>query len=320
MNSRKRSTCCGLLALLLVIVALPAHATSPGKNGRIAFVRFNSAVGFFFLYTVNPDGTDERLLTTLPSFFSDWSPDGKRIAFDFFDSDGNEQIATINPDGTDLKQLTSGPGIHEVPNWSPDGSKLVFDYSPLLPEEPGFFTSIYEMNADGSNSHLVTTTIDTFDVEPKYSPDGKEILFVRIRRDITPPDGFQPEALLVMNLDGSSVRQLTPWGVAEHPNWSPRGRWITFDENTPFPDQIHPFRVSHIFRIHSDGSNLEVVFNGTEFRGVRNATFSPDGIKMLFTHHGDIEVIDLKTRQVSKVIKTSQFIETNASWGVKPVN
>lgn len=317
MNSRKSFMFCGLVVLMFAIVAFPAHATSPGKNGRIVFARLNPTTGFFVLFTVNPDGTDERLLTALPSFFSDWSPDGKRIAFDFFESDGNEQIATINPDGTDMRQLTSGPGIHEVPNWSPDGSKLVFDYSPLLPDEPGFFTSVYEMNADGGNPHLVTKTNDTFDVEPKYSPDGKEILFVRIRRDITPADGFQPEALLVMKLDGSSVRQLTPWGVAEHPNWSPDSRQITFDENTPFSDQIHPVRVSHIFRMHPDGSDLQVVYNGTELKGVRNATYSPDGTKMLFTQHGDIEIIDLKTRQVSKVINTSQFIETNASWGVK---
>jgi Tol biopolymer transport system component len=120
-----------------------------------------------------------------------------------------------------------------------------------------------------------------------------------------------------MNSDGSAVRQMTPWGVAEHPNWSSNGRWITFDENTPFPDQTHPFRVSHLFRMRSDGSHLEVVFNGTDARGVRNPTFSPDGTKMLFTFHGDIAVLDLKTRDVTRVTKTETVIETNASWGVK---
>lgn len=317
MNFRQSYKSCGLLILFVALAGLPASATFPSKNGRVAFGRFNPVTGWYVLYTANPDGTDEKLLSTLPCNFSDWAPDGKRIAFDFFDDEGNQQIATINPDGTDLRHVTSGHGIREAPNWSPDGSKLVFDYSSLFPEEPGFFTSIYEMNADGSNPHLVTTTTNTFDIEPKYSPDGEEILFVRIRRDITPPDGFQPDALLVMNSDGSAVRQLTPWGMAEHPNWSPRRRWIVFDEDTPFPDQIHPSRVSRIFRIHPDGSSLEVVFNGTEFRGVRNATFSPDGTKTLFTQHGDIQFIDLKTKQVSKPIKTPRFIETNASWGVK---
>ena len=318
MKSRKNVWFLSLSLLLMAFAALPAHATFPGKNGRIAFARFNPTLGGFLLYTANPDVTDEKQLTTLPSAFSDWAPDGKRIAFDFFDKDGNQQIATINPDGTDLKQLTSGHGIHEAPNWSPDGSKLLFDYSPLLPDEAGFFTSIYQMDSDGSNPHLVTTSSDTFDVEPKYSPDGNEVLFVRIRRDITPSDGFQAEAILVMNLDGSTVRQLTPWGVVEHPNWGPRGRWITFDENTFYPDQSHPSVTSQLFRVRPDGSNLEVLFNGRDFNDVRKPTFSPDGTKIIFTLGGDIAVMDLETRQITRVIKTWRFFETNASWGVKP--
>src|ERR1700674_5922553 len=118
------------LAAFLLLGALSAHATFPGKNGRIAFGRYDPAIGWFRLYTANPDGTDVQPLTHVASSFSDWSADGKRIAFDFFDDDGNEQIATINPDGSDMKAITSGHGIHEVPSWSPNGSQIAFDYSP----------------------------------------------------------------------------------------------------------------------------------------------------------------------------------------------
>lgn len=38
----------------LTAAAIPAYATFPGKNGRIAFGRFDSNIGDVDLYTANP--------------------------------------------------------------------------------------------------------------------------------------------------------------------------------------------------------------------------------------------------------------------------
>jgi Tol biopolymer transport system component len=308
-----------LFCLLVIFLALgSAQATFPGENGRIAFGRYDPAIGWFRLYTANPDGTDVQPLTHVASSFSDWSADGKRIAFDFFDDDGNEQIATINPDGSHMKAITSGPGIHEVPSWSPDGSQIAFDYSPST-GGTDFFTSLYVMNADGSNPHLVTPTGDTFDVEPRFSPDGKQITFVRIRRDLVGEDGFQPEAVFVMHADGTSVRQLTPWGSTEHPTWTPDSRWIVFDYDVGFPDQDHPRVLSTIFRIRPDGSKLEVLYNGRNRKGVHKPIFSPDGKKILFgLATGDIWVVNLDGSHATNLTNTPDLDENYPSWGVKP--
>ena len=120
-----------LLSTVLLLAAVPAHATFPGVNGRIAFGRYNPAIDGWQLYTANPDGTDVQPLTFVSSGFSDWRADGKRIAFDFFDSDGNEQIATINPDGSGLEQITFGSGIHEVPRSDRNSDRI--RYSPPCP-------------------------------------------------------------------------------------------------------------------------------------------------------------------------------------------
>src|SRR5262245_43510560 len=120
--------------VLLALAAIPALATFPGENGRIAFGRRDPNIGDFDLYTANSDGSDIQQLTFVPSFFSDWRADGNRIAFDFVDADGNEQIATINPDGSNQQQITFGPGIHEVPSWSPDGIHISLDYSTPFPD------------------------------------------------------------------------------------------------------------------------------------------------------------------------------------------
>ncbi len=124
-----RVTCC-LFVLLLSLVAFafvavhPALATFPGPNGRITFDRFNPAIGDDQLFAANPDGSHEIQLTTVPSETSDWSPDGTRIAFNFFDGQ-TVQISTMNPDGTGVVQLTHEENFfHGEPAWSPDGARL----------------------------------------------------------------------------------------------------------------------------------------------------------------------------------------------------
>lgn len=98
---------------------------SPLRNGPIAFGRYDPALGDFSIWTANADGGKQRRLTTVPSYFSDWKPDGSGLVFDFMDQD-DEHIATIERDGTGEKQLTFGAGIQEVPRYSPDGREIVF--------------------------------------------------------------------------------------------------------------------------------------------------------------------------------------------------
>src|SRR5262245_2595649 len=65
------------LGVILISVAMvlagqfSANATFPGKNGRIAFGRFDPNIGDLALFTANPDGTDVQQLTFVPSLFSD---------------------------------------------------------------------------------------------------------------------------------------------------------------------------------------------------------------------------------------------------------
>ena len=83
----KRTVVIGaLVAAALVVPAIPAEATFPDDNGRIAFRRFLDAdqtTGAVF--TVNPDGSGEVQVTRPRAGFvdrnPDVSPDGRRIVF-----------------------------------------------------------------------------------------------------------------------------------------------------------------------------------------------------------------------------------------------
>jgi hypothetical protein len=112
------------LSLLgFVAVGGPAQAQEPGPNGQIAFVRGNPALGDSQTYTVNPDGSHERLLHPGVGEVARWSPDGSKIA-----EPGSPTI--YNADGSVFTTLPYPlPGfdpdtVFGCNVWSPDGTRL----------------------------------------------------------------------------------------------------------------------------------------------------------------------------------------------------
>ena len=117
----RRLTLLALLAGVLVAVPGPhdnARAASGGTNGRIAFVRYTGGAPIEEVYMVSPASGLTANLTNDPATSDtapDWSPDGKRIAFNrFLPGDGNG-VFTIAPNGAALT-------VH--PAWSPDGARI----------------------------------------------------------------------------------------------------------------------------------------------------------------------------------------------------
>ena len=79
-------TLVGVVAVVLVFGAagaVPARASFPGANGKIAFYSFGP--GTFDIFVMNPDGSDRTNLTggfwPVHEGVPAWSPDGTDIAF-----------------------------------------------------------------------------------------------------------------------------------------------------------------------------------------------------------------------------------------------
>lgn len=104
-----------------------------GGGGRIAFAS-DRTEGLLQIWTMNPDGTDQRQLTFSPGDKTQprWSPDGTRLLYvgpggtDPLGEDLGLDIWAINADGTGITNVTADPGDDFDPAWSPDGSQMAF--------------------------------------------------------------------------------------------------------------------------------------------------------------------------------------------------
>jgi Tol biopolymer transport system component len=146
-----------------------------------------------------------------------------RIVFNDFQTG---ELYTANPDGTAVVQVTHvGPdAIAARASWSPDSHRLVFE-SNLNGE-----FRVYVMRADGTHRHKITTDRPGFaDLAPRYTPDGKRVVFGRCQPD--PPGGC---AIYSVRADGTHRQPITRYhtGVRQAvdfwPDVSPDGTHLAF--------------------------------------------------------------------------------------------
>jgi len=271
--------CSLLIGSLILLGVMPAHATFPGQNGQITYVHFTPD-GDEHVFVANPDGTSELQLFAMSSEGTDWSADGSRIAFDFFDGT-TAQIGTINPDGSGFVQLTFDGAFHASPTWSPDGKRIAFDFE--SDSEHGI--QIIDAS-DGTVLSQVTSNPFGIDVEPQWSPDGRWIVFSRATGDrpahgpgfLHLPCGSCRVALFLVRPDGTGLHQVTPPGLNadfQGADWSPDGTKIAFSGKHNVPASFG------IWTIHPDGSGLTTVIKGTGLAYFDRPTWSPDGTRLI---------------------------------------
>ncbi len=287
-----------LVATLALPLQLAAQHIASGTNGQITFTQgvldFNGGAGAN-IFTANPDGSNVQQVP-LPEgialeLFSGsvWSPDGSKLLISHTlrpDDTGQccfFQPATLSPDGSDFNQLVppNPPGSSSV---GIDCSAWSLDQTRILCGFPG---GIFSLRAsDGSDPvRLTTSPPGTIGDEPTdISPDGKRFVFLRYRQ-MNFPEPTQQVAIFVENMDGTRLRQLTPYGVVHaheftSAQWSPDGTRI-ISQTTGGPSQTTGGR---LFTVHPDGRGLTPIplQTGTGQYFAFGPHWSPDGTRIIF--------------------------------------
>ena len=115
------------------------------------------------------------------------------------------------------------------PQISPDGSRVAFVRVTVNEKKEGYDTSIWSVpTAGGEEPHQLTK--GNHDASPRWSPDGKYLLFVRAAEKDGKPEPPQLAILPMAGGDSFSFTDL-PKG-ASNPVWSPDGKSIAFNSNT----------------------------------------------------------------------------------------
>jgi Tol biopolymer transport system component len=139
-----------------------------------------------------------------------WSPDGRRVIFTSNRS-GNLDLWLQSIDGGSAVQITSSPAHDSQADWS-SGGQIVFRSD----REGG---GIFVLPAPGG----VERKVAMFGDHPRWSPDGKRILF---QRSQAPGQEVIPRELYVVAMSGgepqpvlsATMTDFTAFSVAWHPD------------------------------------------------------------------------------------------------------
>ena len=119
------------------------------------------------------------------------------------------------------------------PQVSPDGSRVAFVRVTVNEKKEGYNTSIWSVPVSGSEGPHQLTKGD-HDSAPRWSPDGKFLLFVRATEKDGKPEPAQLSILPMAGGDSFSFTDL-PKG-ASNPAWSPDAKTVAFTSETNAED------------------------------------------------------------------------------------
>ncbi len=197
----------------------PTPTAEPTASNRIAYVDHD-----FRIFTINPDGSDERQLTSEGGMYSwpGWSPDGSGLVFSSFSEEllgPDKALYTVDHGGADEVQIFEnpagvppaiGPRAPHYSLWSPNGEHIAF-----LSMHDGELT-LYLVEASGTGDAVRIAGGAPLYVS--WSPDSHSLL-IHLQGDLFRADIDAPERLLDLRATSGGYRAAS---------WSPRSNIAAF--------------------------------------------------------------------------------------------
>ncbi|MFZ4475141.1 MAG: amidohydrolase, partial [Saprospiraceae bacterium] len=171
-----------------------------------------------------------------------------------------------NPEGsiyTDIS-FTATEGTWMNLDVSPDGKTLAFD---LLGD-------IYTLPIGGGQATCVRAGI-AWEVQPRFSPDGKQILFTS--------DAGGGDNIWLMNIDGSKAKQVTKesFRLLNNPTWMPDGQYFVARKHFT---NTRSLGAGEMWMYHvTGGDGLQLTKRKNDQQDVNEPSVSADGRYLYFS-------------------------------------
>jgi len=209
----------------------PVYYFNPQWSPDGSHILFESTLnGESFIYSISKNGSELKQITEHSSGQAAWSPDGNSVVY-YRDINGNLQLFVNSASGGKERQLLFSNTQDYGPTWSAKG--LIAFMSNATTDHLAH--SIFTISEDGTGLKKITDS--SFDcMQPRWSPDGKEILYVQgdwtsktyktITRDEMEKINNSTE-VMVMRADGSNSYRITD-NASKYQNasWSADGKAI----------------------------------------------------------------------------------------------
>ncbi|MHC4924583.1 MAG: TolB family protein, partial [Planctomycetota bacterium] len=155
--------------------------------------------------------------------------------------------------------LTTGEGTWMSVDVHPDGKRLVFD---LLGD-------LYELPMEGGEAKPLTSGL-AWDIQPRWSPDGKTLLFTS--------DRGGGDNLWLADADGTNPRALTKetFRLYNNGTWHHTGQWVVGRKHFTSRRSLGAGEMWMI-RVPSGGKGVQLTKRKNDQQDAGEPIFSPDG-------------------------------------------
>lgn len=225
-----------------------------------------------------------------------WSPDASRLAY-LRISKTQSEIVINSAEGGDERVLASLPAPNygfdqRLMDWSPDGKWLAVSHA----EAPGRPPGIWLVSAETGAARLLTSpgSSATGDIDPRFSPDGTRVTFLRmLHRSLQ-------EVYSIPAAGQAEPRQLTRFGhrISAH-DWLAGGNTLVIASNQTGEYRLWKFPATGQGSPTPAGIYSEFPFHVSVSRGA--------GALVYATLHQDRNIweLDLQTKAWRRIAATS---------------
>jgi serine/threonine protein kinase len=271
--------------------ALP-KPTQP-NGGRIAFTCTRG--DYNQLCMINRDGTGLTQLSDMEAsnYYPVFTPDGSALLF-ASNRNGPFDLYLLLFGEKQLLQITENVGNVVSPDYSPDGRRIVF-----VNQTGDGPASIWMVNADGLNPHLVYTGTNTI-VAVAWSPDGGKIAYAM---SVGIPQEYE---IFTMDTNGKNHLRISQGlkGIGGSIDWSPGNKNLLVYAGAYGDKDIYSIEVP-------TGKYTQITDGGNN----AGASYSPDGRYIVFNSLRNDDQADLYIMRADGTNQVQLTNDPEPDWG-----